>query len=184
MQIDLDKPLSAAKFAALIGASRQAVGAMLRDGTLSKGDSAGEMLASYIGHLREVAAGRADTPAAQHSRERILAAEAHRREELAALATIKRKQQAGELMRVDDSTALLTAAVLVAKGAIWSWQGTLPPHLVGLSTPEIGQVLEREARDLLEDMSASFDKPILRVIRWCKDNVPAGLWRDGGPLQP
>ena len=184
MQIDLSKPLAAAKFGELVGVSRQAVGAMVREGILSRGDSAGEWLTAYLGHLREIAAGRADTPAAQHSRERILAAEASRREEQAKLARIKRRQHEGHLIRIDDCSAGMAAAMTAAKEGVWSWQGTLPPLLVGLSMPQIAVVLEDRAREALENMALHGGNHVHRLVQWMAKNVPPDFWRDGGPMQP
>lgn len=182
MKVDLDQPVSASRFAQIVGISRQAAAAMVRDGTLVKGDTLAEWLAQYLGHLREVAAGRADTPAAQHSKERILAAEAHRREEMAAMATQKRQQQSGELLPVDEVTTLHATTVQIARTRLWGWQSTLPPLLYGQEMAAMGVILERELRDVLDDMAANTDEPIKRLTRWIAKHAPPHFWRDGGPM--
>lgn len=58
MPIQLSNSLKQAEFGALVGVSRQAVGAMIERGVLSASMTTGGALLAYCGHLRETAAGR------------------------------------------------------------------------------------------------------------------------------
>lgn len=57
--IDLDKKLTQARFAQLVGVTQPAVSSLIARGVIAAGDTAGNWLLSYCGHLREEAAGRA-----------------------------------------------------------------------------------------------------------------------------
>ena len=181
--LNLDTQMAQSAFAALIGVTRQAVSAMVREGILVRGQTGREWLADYLGHLREVAAGRADTPAAQHSRERILAAEAQRREELAAMATAKRREQDGALIRIDDADVVYVSACRTARNSIWGWQGGLPPLLEHRPAVEIGTILAEEARRILTEMEGTFPRRVHTLMRWVGANAPENIWTDGGPTE-
>jgi len=60
MQIDISKPCTHAAFGQLVGISKQAVGALLERGTLTRGASMGEWLIEYCGSQREQNQGNAD----------------------------------------------------------------------------------------------------------------------------
>jgi hypothetical protein len=181
--VDLDKAISGQKFAELVGVSRQAVAQMLKDGTLDREDTLREWLQAYAGHLREIAAGRVDTPQAAHSRERILAAEAQRREEQARMATLKRRHQAGELMPVDDCEAIVVSSAAMIRTHIWAFQSKLPPLLVGQDRPTMQIVLERETRTALQALSDGMEPNTNKVAAWLAKNAPKSLWKFGPPFR-
>jgi phage terminase Nu1 subunit (DNA packaging protein) len=56
--IDLDKKTTQARFGQLVGITQPAVSGLLMRGVMVAGDTLGNWLLSYCGHIRDVAAGR------------------------------------------------------------------------------------------------------------------------------
>lgn len=56
--IDLDKKTTQARFGQLVGITQPAVSGLLMRGVMVTGDTLGNWLLSYCGHIRDVAAGR------------------------------------------------------------------------------------------------------------------------------
>jgi len=60
MSIDLTKKTTQAKFAQLVGVTQPVISGLLMRGVLTSGDTAGNWLLAYCGHMREAASGRAE----------------------------------------------------------------------------------------------------------------------------
>lgn len=58
MVLNLDEPITQSDFAALVGVSKQAVSQFVFEGKLMAGQTLGEWLIEYCGHLRAIASGR------------------------------------------------------------------------------------------------------------------------------
>src|SRR5437773_7081158 len=96
---NLDERMAQGRFGELVGISQQAVAALMKAGTLRRGDTAAQWLHAYCASLRAAASGRApDDSGVSQQRSRLLAAQAHRTE-------VENKRRAGQLMPVAEIEA-------------------------------------------------------------------------------
>ncbi|MPS30644.1 MAG: DNA packaging Nu1 [Alcaligenaceae bacterium] len=108
MTIELDKKITQAKFAQLVGITQPAVSSLLLRGVLRSNDTCGNWLLAYCGNLRDGAAGRTKTAESLDldvQRARLAAAQAERIE-------LDNEVKRGEL-----APALIMEQVLAAAGA-------------------------------------------------------------------
>jgi len=108
MNIDLDKKLTQARFAQLVGITQPAVSSLLLRGVLRSGDTCGNWLLAYCGNLRDAASGRVRSDEAldlDAQRARLAAAQAEKIE------------LENSVKRGDLAPALIMEQVLAATGA-------------------------------------------------------------------
>lgn len=141
MIIDIDKKITQAKFAQLVGITQPAVSSLIARGVVMAGDTAGNWLLGYCGHLRETAAGRSSGEGLDltEERARLAAAQADKLEmELAVTRA--------ELAPVQIIEQVLVRAGVKAGGALDAIPDSLKRRLPALSEDDIDIIRQEIAR--------------------------------------
>lgn len=141
MNIDLEKKITQARFAQAVGITQPAVSSLIARGVIAAGDTAGNWLLAYCGHLREGAAGRASSEGLDLTAERarLAAAQADKLEmELAVTRA--------ELAPVSVIEQVLVNAGVKAAAALDAIPDSLKRRLPGLSDDDIDVVRQEIAR--------------------------------------
>lgn len=156
--IDLNKKVTQAQFAQLVGVTQPAVSGLIARGILKVGDTAGNWLLAYCGHLRETAAGRSQSGESSlnlnDERARLAAAQADKVE-------MENQLLRGEIVRVDTLEAVLSATGGKIKAQLEALPGALKRRLPSMTAAEVGYVRREVAKMLntvaqmtLEDVEA------------------------------
>ncbi len=151
--IDLDKKTTQARFGQLVGITQPAVSGLLMRGVMVAGDTLGNWLLSYCGHIRDIAAGRqageeTRTLDPAEEKARLYAAQADRIEMENSVAR-------GELAPVSVLEEVLTRAgtkVSAAMDAIPTAQKRRLPNLTDADLTIVRRELAR-ARNAIASLS-------------------------------
>ncbi len=145
-----------ARFASMVGISEARVSQLVSDGLLVKGQSVGEWLLVYCGHLREQAAGRVGVNGEGGSdltAERAALTRVQREREELLLAELR-----GELLRVDVLRAVLSRRFIEVRDAFMALPARLAPTLAAKSSiNEVHALLDSRIRDVLTDVAYRSD---------------------------
>ncbi|MCK9469032.1 MAG: hypothetical protein M0Q49_06400 [Porticoccaceae bacterium] len=109
--MNLDEPVTQVEFAALVGVSKQAVSAHLKNSILNEGETARQWLIAYCERLRLEAAGRVPSDA----RERRDLAAARKDEVQAALAERELYRQDSLILDIDSVRQAMTEWITLGK---------------------------------------------------------------------
>lgn len=141
MIIDLAKKLTQAKFAQAVGITQPAVSMLIARGILTAGDTAGNWLLAYCGHLREEAAGRASAEGLDLTAERARLAAAQADKIELELAVTR-----GELASVSTIEQVLVRAGVKAAGVLDAVPDALKRRLPSLTADDMDIVRHEIAR--------------------------------------
>ncbi len=141
MSIDLNKKTTQAKFAQMVGVTQPAVSSLIARGIITPGDTAGNWLLGYCGHLREGAAGRTNTSDLDltEERARLAAAQADKIEmELAVMRN--------ELVSVSIVEQVLVAAAGKMAGILDAVPSILKRRLPDITEADVSIVRQEIAK--------------------------------------
>lgn len=151
MNVDLDKKITQARFAQLVGVTQPVISGLLLRGVLRSGDTAGNWLLAYCSNLRDAASGRQQSGEKLDldvQRARLAAAQAERIE-------LENGVKRGELAPADILEQVLAAAGSKVAATLDAIPATLKRRLPMLTDADIG-VVRRElaqARNAIAAMS-------------------------------
>lgn len=151
--IDLDKKTTQARFGQLVGITQPAVSGLLMRGVMVAGDTLGNWLLSYCGHIRDIAAGREARPDAKEldpaeQKARLYAAQADKVEMENAVAR-------GELAPVSVLEDVLTRAGTKVSASLDAIPTALKRRLPNLTDADL-TIVRRElakARNAIASLS-------------------------------
>lgn len=150
MNIDLDKKGTQAKFAQMVGITQPAVSGLIARGVIVAGDTIGNWVLAYCGHLREGAAGRASEGGLvlADERARLAAAQADKLE-------LELGVTRGELAPVSTIEQVLVRAAMKVAAVLDAIPATLKRRIEGLTDEDVDLVrLEiAKARNAVADLS-------------------------------
>lgn len=149
MSLDLSKPTTQAKFAALVGVTQPVVSGLLARGVLTKGDAAGNWLLAYCGQLRDSAAGRERTVGQwdlDTERARLASAQADKIE-------MENAVRRGELAPVAILESVLTRAGSIISATLEAIPATLKRRFPSLTADDV-TVIRKELASARNAMAA------------------------------
>ncbi|MBY0243174.1 MAG: terminase small subunit [Burkholderiaceae bacterium] len=155
MTIDLNQPMTQADFGALVGVSRQAIGALVARGVLDMDASAQQVLHAYCSHMREHAAGRASGGDLDLVAERAGLAK-EQKDRLAMVNAVTRK----ELAPVALIEEVLSKAGARIAGMFDAIPGAVRRRVPSLSSDEVNNISKEIAR--IRNIAASMSLADLR----------------------
>lgn len=162
MNVDLNKKLTQAKFAQMIGVTQPVVSGLIARGVLMPGDTAGNWLLAYCGNLRDVAAGRSQSGEGglnlSDERARLAAAQADKVE-------MENEVMRGELAPVSVLERVLSHAANKVVALLDTLPGAIKRRVPALTESDVGFVrreiarMRNEIADLtLEDVEDEVDE--------------------------
>jgi phage terminase Nu1 subunit (DNA packaging protein) len=162
--IDISKEAKQKDFAKLIGVSASAVSGMVDKGVIHDGQTLGEWILAYCGHMREQAAGRASTGDLDLVTERAALARAQR-EKIEMQNEVTRGNQA-PVMLLEE---VLTKVASKIAGILDAIPGMVRRRIPGLKAEDIelitgeiakarNTVATMSLQDLVDEESAKEDK--------------------------
>lgn len=139
--VDMSYPITQAQFGGLVGISQQAVSDLVKREILREGGTAGEWLRCYTAHLREVAAGRAD------SGDLVLASERARlAKEQADRVAMLNAEKRGELAPAYLLEEVLAKAGAKVSGILAAIPGAIKRREPGLSAASVRLIQDEVAK--------------------------------------
>lgn len=150
--MELDTQITPAEFAALVGVTPQAVGHLLKNGVLARGQTGREWLHSYVKRLRLQAAGRLGKGdgALDLATERALLARAQR-----TVLELRAAETRGELVRAESVRQVWAKRIVNTRDALLLVPHRLSAALAAETDPDrVGRIIEDEIHSVMLQMSA------------------------------